>query len=206
MNRFALIMLAGIFCVVAVGCGSAGVIPPPPAPVLSVSATSESFTAAQGGANPAAASLTVSNAGGGTLTFTAASDSPWLTVTPTSGTAPQALQIIASVSPLPVGAITGHITITAQDITGSPATVTVGFFVTPVPSNTPFWAQWGANPQHAGMVAVAGQNAAHKLADIIYEPFVNQEKAENAAVFGEAELTAHYQAPIVDGNDVYVMM
>ena len=101
---------------------------------------------------------------------------------------------------------TGHITITAAGVAGSPATVTVGFFVAPQASETPFWAQWGANPQHAGMVAVTGQNAVHKLADIVYEPFVNQEKAENAAVFGEAELTAHYQAPIVDGNDVYAMM
>jgi hypothetical protein len=206
MNRFALIMLTGIFCVAAAGCGSAGIVTTPPSPVLSVSSTSASFSAVQGGTNPAAVSVTVSNTGDGTLTFTAASDSPWLTVTPTSGTAPQTLQISAAVGGLPISMNTGRITITAAGVTGSPATVTIGFFVTPVPSNTPFWAQWGANPQHAGMVAVAGQNALHKLADIVYEPFVNQEKAENAAIFGEPELLAHYQAPIVDGNDVYAMM
>jgi hypothetical protein len=156
--------------------------------------------------NPTAASITVSNTGGGTLSFSAASDSPWLVVSPANGTAPQTLQISAVVGTLAASVNTGHITITAPGVTGSPATVTVGFLVAPPPSNAPFWAQWGANPQHAGMVAVAGQNAVNKLADIIYEPFVNQEKAENAAVFGEAELTEHYQAPIVDGNDVYVMM
>ena len=207
MNRFAIILLAGIFCVVAAGCGSANsVVTPPVAPVLSVSTTSASFTAVQGGANPSSISVTVSNTGGGTLTFTAASDSPWLSVTPTSGTAPQTLQISAAVGTLPVGMNNGHITITASGATGSPAVVTVGFFVTPVPSNAPFWAQWGANPQHAGMVAVAGQSAAHKLADIIYDPFVTQEKAENAGAFGESELTVHYQAQIVDGNDVYATM
>jgi hypothetical protein len=206
MNRFALILLAGVVCVIAAGCGSAAIVTPPAPPVLSVSSTSAAFTAVQGGANPAAASVTVSNTGGGILTFSVTSDSPWLTVTPTSGTAPQTLQIGAATGALPVGTVTGHITITASGVTGSPATIAVGFFVTPVPSNTPFWAQWGANPQHAGMVAVTGQNAAHKLADIVYEPFVNQEKAENAAAFGEAELLAHYQSPIIDGNDVYAMM
>ena len=206
MNRIAFFGIVAVISTAIVGCGSVGTTPPPTPPILSVSATSESFTAVQGGANPAAASVTVSNTGGGTLAFSATSDSPWLTVTPTSGTAPQTLQINAALGALPVGMVTGHITITAPGVAGSPATVTANFFVTPIPSNTPFWAQWGANPQHAGMVAIAGQSAIHKLADIVYEPFVNQEKAENAAVFGAAELTAHYQAPIVDGNDVYVMM
>ena len=29
----------------------------------------------------------------------------------------------------------------------------------PAPSNTPFWAQWGANPQHTGMVSNADRGA-----------------------------------------------
>ena len=133
MNRFAIILLVGIFCVIAAGCGGAGTVVTPPVPaVLSVSSTSASFTAVQGGANPASTSVTVSNTGGGTLTFTAATDSPWLTVTPANGTAPQTLQISAAVGALPAGMNTGHITITASGVTGSPANVTVGFFVAPV--------------------------------------------------------------------------
>jgi BACON domain-containing protein len=205
MKQFAIILLAGIFCVIAVGCGGTGAAPPAP-PVLSVSSNSESFTAVQGGANPPAASVTVSNTGGGTLAFSAVSDSPWLTTSPASGIAPQTLQISATVGMLPVGMNTGHVTVIASDIATSPAIVTVSFFVTPQPSETPFWSQWGANPQHAGMVSIAGQNAAEKLADIIYDPFVTQEKAENTAVFGEAVLTVHYQAQLTDGNDVYAMM
>jgi hypothetical protein len=69
----------------------------------------------------------------------------------------------------------------------------------PAPSNTPFWAQWGANPQHAGMIAVAGQNAGHRLADITYDPFVAQEQVEQGG-----DLVAHFQAVITDGNDVYM--
>ena len=75
----------------------------------------------------------------------------------------------------------------------------------PAPSNTPFWAQWGANSQHSGMVAVAGQNLGHQLADIVYDPFTQQEQAENEPVIGEAGLLAHYQAPLIDGNDVYMV-
>jgi len=75
----------------------------------------------------------------------------------------------------------------------------------PPASNTPFWAQWGANPQHTGNVSVAGQSLSNKLADIIYDPFINQEKAENTTLFGEAVLTVHEQAPLTDGNDVYMV-
>jgi hypothetical protein len=73
--------------------------------------------------------------------------------------------------------------------------------MTPPASNTPFWPQWGANPQHSGMVAIAGQNLTHQLADITYDPFVAQEQTESGG-----ELLAHYQASVVDGSDVYVLM
>src|SRR3954453_19271517 len=69
----------------------------------------------------------------------------------------------------------------------------------PLPaSNTPFWTQWGANPQHSGAVAIAGQGAIHQLADIVYDQFVPAEQRESGG-----ELLAHYQSPILDGQDVY---
>jgi hypothetical protein len=70
----------------------------------------------------------------------------------------------------------------------------------PAPSNTPFWAQWGANPLHEGMVNVAGQSETAQLAKIVYDPFVTQEQAANGG-----ELVVHYQATLTDGNDVYMM-
>ncbi len=80
-----------------------------------------------------------------------------------------------------------------------------GGAIPPAPSNTPFWAQWGANSEHSGMVAAAGQGLGHQLADIVYDPFTQQEQAENAPVIGEPGLLAHYQAPLIDGNDVYMV-
>jgi hypothetical protein len=60
------------------------------------------------------------------------------------------------------------------------------------------WPQWGRNPQHTGAVNVAGQTPNNILANLIYDPFVDQEKA------GGGGLSVHYQAALVDGNDVYM--
>jgi hypothetical protein len=55
------------------------------------------------------------------------------------------------------------------------------------------------------MVNIAGQNTAHQLSDIVYDKFTPQEEAEEAAIIGAPVLLVHYQAPLVDGNDVYMM-
>jgi len=63
------------------------------------------------------------------------------------------------------------------------------------------WPEWGHDASHTGAVTVAGQNLNTILADIVYDPFVDQEKApEN----GDGDLLIHYQTPLVDGNDVYM--
>jgi outer membrane protein assembly factor BamB len=103
-----------------------------PRQILSVSPTNVSFTAVQGGSNPASATVNVTNTGVGTLTFNATSDSTWLTVSPASGSAPQNLQVGASVGGLGQGTYTGHITITSVGAQGSPALVTVTLTITPV--------------------------------------------------------------------------
>ena len=63
-----------------------------------------------------------------------------------------------------------------------------------------FWSQWGRNPQHTGMVNIAGQPLNKKIADIVYDPFVVQEQAESGG-----ELLAHYQSTLIDGNTFYMM-
>jgi hypothetical protein len=79
---------------------------------------------------------------------------------------------------------------------GNPPPVTF-----PAPSNTPFWAQWGADSQHSGLVGVSGQASARQLADIVYDSFVPQAQLESGG-----DLLSHYQAPLIDGNDVYIMV
>ena len=61
------------------------------------------------------------------------------------------------------------------------------------------WPQWGQNPQHTGQSSAVGQSADRLLADVVYDPFVPDEQK---ASFGD--LLAHYQAPLLDGNDVFM--
>jgi hypothetical protein len=63
------------------------------------------------------------------------------------------------------------------------------------------WGQWGRNSQHTGAVSVAGQPALHVLEDIVYDPFVEQEREDPLSGDG---LSIHYQAPLLDGDDVYM--
>ncbi|HLJ51063.1 MAG TPA: hypothetical protein VKU01_33880 [Bryobacteraceae bacterium] len=61
------------------------------------------------------------------------------------------------------------------------------------------WPQWGQNPQHSGQVSVVGQRAGEQLAEITYDPLVPKEQADDGG-----ELLAHYQAPLTDGNDLFM--
>ncbi|PYJ90646.1 MAG: hypothetical protein DME70_00170 [Verrucomicrobia bacterium] len=55
------------------------------------------------------------------------------------------------------------------------------------------------NPQHTGFLNVVGQNLNKILANIVYDPLVPDEQAHNGG-----DLLAHYQVPLVEGNDVYM--
>jgi len=63
----------------------------------------------------------------------------------------------------------------------------------------PSWPQWAQNPQHTGFLNVTAQKLNQILANIVYDPLVPDEQALNAG-----DLLAHYQTPLVDGNDVYM--
>jgi hypothetical protein len=63
----------------------------------------------------------------------------------------------------------------------------------------PAWPQWARTPQHTGSTHAVGQSPNAQLADIIFDPFVSQEQAEE---YGE--LLSHYQVPLVDGDRVFL--
>ena len=67
------------------------------------------------------------------------------------------------------------------------------------------WPQWGYNAQHSSFVTVTGQSLNRNIVNIVYDPLVAQEMAGAAPIYGEPVLLAHYQAPLVDGDDVYMM-
>jgi uncharacterized protein (TIGR03437 family) len=95
--------------------------PPPVPPTISLSNTQLQFTYTMGGASPAAQNVTVANSGGGTLTWSATSNMPWLAVSSSSS----GLTISVSPSGLSTGPHAGTITVTASGATNSPQTISV---------------------------------------------------------------------------------
>jgi uncharacterized protein (TIGR03437 family) len=89
-----------------------------------VAPSSLTFSAVSGGSSPAAQSIALSPSVTG-ISFTAASDSPWLSVSPAAGAMPVSLQVSVDPSQLNAGTYSGNITITAPDTGATPVSVAV---------------------------------------------------------------------------------
>ena len=113
----------------------------PPA-VLAVNPTSLSF-AGQTGASLAPASVSITNTGAGSLTFTGVSDQPWLVLSGASGTAPSNLQVSATITGLKAGTYTGHVSLTGNGVT---KIVTVALTLTSPPVQHAVALSWKASP------------------------------------------------------------
>jgi hypothetical protein len=109
--------------------GTAGIIFPVATAQGAVSASPSSlaFSGIQGGSNPAAQSVSVSAIV--RTTFTVASDSAWLSASPTSSTTPNSLSVTAAVGALTVGTYSGKLTLTPTSPSGPPQVVSVTFTI-----------------------------------------------------------------------------
>jgi hypothetical protein len=104
----------------------------PVPPAIGASPTTFAFTATQGGSNPANQTLSISNTGGGTLTWSASDSAAWLTASPASGTGNGAVTLTVATGTLTAGTYSGTITLAAM---GAPSmTVPVTFTVTAAPN------------------------------------------------------------------------
>ncbi|MEP6933759.1 MAG: fibronectin type III domain-containing protein [Nitrospirota bacterium] len=102
----------------------------PVPPALGVSPTSLSFTAQQGGSNPPAQTMAITNKGGGTLTWSVSDNASWLAPSPASGTGNGVATISMTTGSLTAGTYTGLVTLSA---TGAPSvTVPVTYIITPI--------------------------------------------------------------------------
>lgn len=128
----------------------------PVPPAIGASPTSLSFVATHGGANPAAQTLSISNAGGGTLTWTASDNAPWLTLSQVSGTGNGTVTLTATTSTLTIGSYNATVTMNAAGASpvSVPVTLTVTATAPPpvVPPPTP-----GAPPTPGGLQILATQ-------------------------------------------------
>src|SRR5438445_12346526 len=62
------------------------------------------------------------------------------------------------------------------------------------------WTQWGLSASHSGVACAEAQPMVRALVDIVYDPFVPDESLETGG-----DLLAHYQTPLVAGDDVFMM-
>jgi hypothetical protein len=116
-------------------------VTPPPSPVLSVSAATMTFSATAGGPTAAAQTISISNSGGGTLSWTAAKTQAWLSISATSGTGAATISVQAATGSLAAGTYNDTVTISAPGATPASRTVAVTFTVgSAQPSITSFTA------------------------------------------------------------------
>ena len=111
--------------------------PPPPAPpVIAASSSSLSFSAEQAGPNPPSLILEIHNSGAGTLSWSAADDADWLTLSPTSGSCSTGeinnLTVALNIAGLSPGDYSATITISASEASNSPQTISVNLTITPI--------------------------------------------------------------------------
>lgn len=108
-----------------------GGIDSPPIPTtfpparLQVEPAALTFSAVQGGSNPSAQRVLVSNSTASASVWRATANAPWLEVSPGGGETPALLRIGVDGTGLPAGTYTGHVTVTADSIEGSPQTIDV---------------------------------------------------------------------------------
>jgi uncharacterized protein (TIGR03437 family) len=101
------------------------VAPPVQPPSISLSSTQLRFSYTVGGAAPATQTVSVTNSGGGTLTWSATSGASWLTVSPASGTGSGTLTLGINTAGLAAQTYNGAITVTASGAANSPQTIAV---------------------------------------------------------------------------------
>ncbi|HUA61429.1 MAG TPA: IPT/TIG domain-containing protein, partial [Verrucomicrobiae bacterium] len=145
---------------------------------LAVTPTSLTFAYTSGGALPAAQSLTISNGGGGTFTWTASANADWVALSATSGSPPGTLTVVVTPQNLPPGTNNATITVSANGVT--PVTVSVGVTVTgtppaPVITSVANAGSYATNLASATWVAIFGANLSQQPNAYIWQTndFVN---------------------------------
>ncbi len=94
-------------------------------PVISLNRSPFYFGAVRNGSSTGAQTLLVENSGGGTLSWTAASDSAWLSASPGSGSGTGEISLSVNATGLSSGTFTGTVTVSDGIALNSPQTLSV---------------------------------------------------------------------------------
>ncbi len=106
----------------------------PGTPAIGYNPSSLTFSASEGGANPANQTLEINNAGTGTLSWSATAADAWLSLSPASGscsTTATPVTVGVNISGLAAGSYSSSITVTATGVANSPVTIPVNLTVNP---------------------------------------------------------------------------
>ena len=127
--------LIGLSFPLLAGCGADGAAIGDPAlakavnrhetATISLSPISLVFSGTQGGSDPSGQAVAISNSGTGILSWSVSTDAPWLSLSPTSGTAPSSFTATAIIAGLAAGMYSGNITIAATGATNTPQSIPV---------------------------------------------------------------------------------
>jgi len=145
---------------------SEGEVPVCDSPLICCSPKSLSFSATEGGSNPANQTLEISNSGIGTISWTLSDNATWLSENPTSGSSTSAddktlVTVSVNTAEMSAGDYPASITITAAGAINSPWTVPVSLHISLSTSKISFW------PESLSFTAVeGGSNPAIKTLDI----------------------------------------
>ncbi|HET6840955.1 MAG TPA: N,N-dimethylformamidase beta subunit family domain-containing protein [Candidatus Angelobacter sp.] len=100
---------------------------PPPAIVLSQQQMN--FSALAGQANPPSQTLSMTNGGVGSISWSATANVPWLSLSSASGSTPASVSVNVNSAGLAPGSYNGAITVTSSGVANSPQTVSVNMTV-----------------------------------------------------------------------------
>jgi hypothetical protein len=120
-----------------------------PPPSIVVSSQSLYFSSVVGQGAPTGQSVTISNGGIGSITWTASSSSPWLNVSLSAGSTPASPGISVNPAGLTPGTYSGTISFSSPGVANSPQTIAVSYFVGNMDMATTFTSgatEWIASP------------------------------------------------------------
>ncbi len=161
---------------------------------ISVAPATLAFEATVDGSAPATQSIAL-DTNGRTYGWTAVSDSPWLSVAPTSGSGPAVAVVGVNPRGLTAGRYTGAITIVAPGAANSPQSVAVTLTV----RATQYLVTVVAAPSDRGTVSGAGTYDAGSTATVTATPIVGNEFVDWTEGLAVTSTSAQYTF-MVSGN------
>jgi len=133
------ILLIGLVVLLASPMVACGEQVPPSSPTIGLNLSSLSFSAEEGGANPASKTLSISNSGGATLDWWVSDDADWLSLSPTSGTNTGEIEevtVSVDIMDMNAGNYTANSAISASGASNNPQTIIVDLSIVEIPPET----------------------------------------------------------------------